>query len=101
MHLMDRDPRSRLGASAKDAEAIKEHPFFNNIDWKRVMNKEYELPIPEKRMSDLIPFGTDFINQAKSIFMDLKQRISADSKNSGIKEDEEEADGTRIYNDKR
>ena len=93
---MDRDPCSRLGASAKDAEAIKEHPFFNDIDWKKVVSKEYEMPIPERRQSELIPFGSDFFNQAKSIFMDLKQKISADSKNSGIKEDEE----NQVYHDK-
>jgi serine/threonine protein kinase len=28
LQLMDRDPCSRLGSSARDAEVIKEHPFF-------------------------------------------------------------------------
>jgi len=44
---MDRDPWQRLGASAKDAEAIKEHAFFKDIDWQKVLNKQYEVPKPD------------------------------------------------------
>jgi len=44
---MDRDPLKRLGASARDAEVIKEHPFFNSIDWNKVLNKEYQMSKPQ------------------------------------------------------
>ena len=44
---MDRDPCSRLGSSARDAEAIKEHPFFGGLDWNKVLNKEYPVPKPD------------------------------------------------------
>lgn len=43
---MDRDPLQRLGASARDAEIIKEHPFFEGLDWNKVLNKEYEMILP-------------------------------------------------------
>ena len=64
---MDRDPCSRLGSDAKDAESIKEHPFFANIDWSKVLYREYHMPEPllkdENMMSKL--------DYSKSIFSDL------------------------------
>jgi len=71
---MDRDPCSRLGASAKDAEAIKEHPFFYGLDWKKVANKEYGVPVPEKRKLDIM---SDF---SKSIFVDLNLYMNSKEK---------------------
>lgn len=38
--LLDRDPQSRLGANG--ADEIKAHYFFSNIDWCRLLQKEYE-----------------------------------------------------------
>ena len=67
---MDRDPCSRLGASAKDAEAIKEHPFFSGLDWHKVLNKEYPVPEPFIRKID------QKIDLTKSIFCDLNHKKS-------------------------
>ena len=70
LQLMDRDPCQRLGASAKDAEAIKEHVFFRDIDWNKVLKKEYEVPKP-----DILPinnFGK--FELSGSIFNDLLQK---------------------------
>ena len=36
--LLCRDPRKRLGAT-KDSEELKEHPFFEGIDWQSVLNR--------------------------------------------------------------
>lgn len=36
---MERDPQSRLGSSARDAEDIKKHMFFKTIDWDMIFNK--------------------------------------------------------------
>jgi len=44
--LLDRDPKTRLGSGPGDAEEIKCHPFFKDIDWKKLYNKE--LPPPFK-----------------------------------------------------
>ena len=38
--LLDRDPQRRLGANG--ASEIKAHDFFSNIDWCKVLQKEYE-----------------------------------------------------------
>ena len=64
---MDRDPCSRLGASAKDAEAIKEHMFFKDLDWAKVLNKEYQVPKP-----DFLAINNK-LELTRSIFNDLSQ----------------------------
>jgi len=38
--LLDRDPKTRLGSGPGDAEEIKTHPFFRDIDWKKLVNRE-------------------------------------------------------------
>jgi hypothetical protein len=35
-----RDPASRLGAGPKDAEEIKSHKYFKEVDWDLVYNKK-------------------------------------------------------------
>lgn len=40
--LLERDPLRRLGANG--AAEIKAHPFFNQIDWKFLLNKKYAAP---------------------------------------------------------
>lgn len=37
--LLKRNLNERLGAKRGGAQ-IKEHPFFNGLDWKKVYNKE-------------------------------------------------------------
>jgi serine/threonine protein kinase len=34
--LLQRDVTKRIGYSEKDAEELKAHPFFKDIDWKAV-----------------------------------------------------------------
>jgi hypothetical protein len=38
--LLQRDPAERL----KDPSKIKEHPFFNNLDWDALYNKKIKPP---------------------------------------------------------
>lgn len=39
----------RLGAGPRDAEEIKEHEFFSQIDWTKVYHRELSPPKPEIR----------------------------------------------------
>lgn len=38
--LLLKDPAKRLGSGPSGATDIKKHPFFNNIDWSKVYNRE-------------------------------------------------------------
>ena len=42
--LMNRDPTKRLGAGKRDGEEIKVHPFFHDINWEALVNKDIEPP---------------------------------------------------------
>jgi serine/threonine protein kinase len=37
--LLNRNPGKRLGAGPGDAEDIKKHAFFNDIDWSVIINR--------------------------------------------------------------
>lgn len=41
--LLDKDPKTRLG-SKKGAQEIKDHPFFADIDWNKMLRKELTTP---------------------------------------------------------
>lgn len=44
--LLTREPDQRLGA--KGVSEIKAHPFFNDIDWEMLAQREYMPPIKPK-----------------------------------------------------
>lgn len=45
--LLTVDPKARLGAKGGWAE-IKAHPWFNEINWDKLLNKELKPPKPSK-----------------------------------------------------
>ncbi|TNV85463.1 hypothetical protein FGO68_gene6274 [Halteria grandinella] len=47
--LLNRNPNKRLGAGPTDAEEIKRHPFFDQVDWDKVLAKGYDMPKPPLR----------------------------------------------------
>ena len=42
--LLQKDPWKRLGGSSRDAEEIKEHPYFKDVNWDDVYNKRITPP---------------------------------------------------------
>ena len=44
--LLNRDPRKRLGAGPGDAEEIKKHPFFKDINWDDALQRKLKPPKP-------------------------------------------------------
>lgn len=42
--LLTKDPEKRLGAGKYDAQIVKAHPWFEDIDWDKVYNRELEVP---------------------------------------------------------
>ena len=52
--ILERDPEIRIGGFNKngneldDAEDIRRHPFFKNIDWKKVKERSHMAPFIPK-----------------------------------------------------
>jgi len=46
LQLLKRDPANRIGSGKQDYTAIQKHPFYADIDWKKLAKKE--LPPPFK-----------------------------------------------------
>ncbi|CAK66805.1 unnamed protein product (macronuclear) [Paramecium tetraurelia] len=44
--LLEKNPMIRLGASSRDADEIKDHPFFRQINWDDLLQKKYKPPQP-------------------------------------------------------
>ncbi|KAK9459605.1 kinase-like domain-containing protein [Lipomyces oligophaga] len=61
--LLNRDPNKRLGANG--AEEIKNHKFFAEIDWKKLLGKKYPPPFKPSVASatDTSNFDTEFTNE--------------------------------------
>lgn len=49
--LLNRNPRHRLGAT-DDAEELKQHPFFNDVDWTLLGQKRIAPPFKPKLKSE-------------------------------------------------
>jgi len=46
--LLDRDAAKKIGSGSDDANEIINHPFFADIDWKKLQEKQLKAPyIPE------------------------------------------------------
>lgn len=61
--LLNRNPKHRLGAT-DDAEELKQHPFFADIDWIALTNKQILPPFKPKLKSetDVSNFDPEFTN---------------------------------------
>ena len=68
LQLMDRDPNSRLGADASDAESIKKHIFFADVDWSQIANRQATVPPVQLR-----EINEEAFNLRNSVFADLCQ----------------------------
>jgi len=58
--FLDRDPKTRLGGPA-----VKQHPFFEDIDWDALDRRQIESPWkpPVKSQSDLVMIDDYFLNE--------------------------------------
>lgn len=61
--LLDRNPTKRLGVNG--AAEIKTHPFFAQIDWRRLMAKKYAAPFKPavESATDTSNFDQEFTNE--------------------------------------
>lgn len=66
--LLNRNPKHRLGAE-NDARELREHPFFNDIDWDLLRDKKIPPPFKPHLSSetDTSNFDPEFTNASTSI----------------------------------
>nr|XP_033771130.1 serine/threonine-protein kinase N2 isoform X5 [Geotrypetes seraphini]XP_033771131.1 serine/threonine-protein kinase N2 isoform X5 [Geotrypetes seraphini] len=82
--LLRRNPERRLGASEKDAEEVKRHPFFRQIDWDALLAKKVKPPfVPTIRSrEDVSNFDDEFTSEAPILTPPREPRL--------LSEDEQE-----------
>jgi serine/threonine protein kinase len=81
--LLHRNPSKRLGGGVSGAADIKQHPFFETVDWQIV--KDRKLPCPKPNVN------WDYLNQLASsaednpthqkVFEDLEEHIVEEDRN--------------------
>ncbi|KRX11179.1 Protein kinase-like domain [Pseudocohnilembus persalinus] len=57
------NPKKRLGYGEQDAKSIKEHEFFNGIDFDKLLKKEITPPIDITKMNSFQFFDQNFVKQ--------------------------------------
>ena len=80
--LLNTNPKKRLGYGEADAKKIKEHPYFNDVDWKKYFNKEIEPPFVPKLNGDFDlryfdnQFTDELLNSNRTTIMSRSNRTS-------------------------
>lgn len=49
LQLLNRNHLKRLGSGPRDADDIKDHPFFEGVNWDDVLERKLEVPAPKIR----------------------------------------------------
>lgn len=86
MKLLDRDPKRRLGAGPGDAEEIKKHPFFSEINWEDVLEKKIKpewIP-PIKDETDTSNFDKEFTTQPTAVSYEDPDLVPEDAQNAFV-----------------
>ena len=64
--LIDKNPAERLG-STDGANEVKAHPFFQNIDWKKLYKKQVMTPPVDFPEPSMCSFTEEFFSRNSSI----------------------------------
>ncbi|KDN47332.1 hypothetical protein K437DRAFT_99551 [Tilletiaria anomala UBC 951] len=67
--LLQRDPNKRLGSGPNDAEEIKAHPYFRDVNWDDIFHKRNQPPfLPTiKNAADTSWFDTEFTSEKPTL----------------------------------
>ncbi|EEY58504.1 ribosomal protein S6 kinase alpha-5, putative [Phytophthora infestans T30-4] len=77
MKLLTKDPENRLGCGPDGVEEIKQHPFFAEIDWDKLLQMEMEVPRPPHRMEDVT--DESHLSRAIAKMREAREEIMPDS----------------------
>ncbi|KAG9343223.1 hypothetical protein JZ751_014202 [Albula glossodonta] len=75
--LLRRNPERRLGAGERDAEEVKKHPFFRNVDWSGLLAKKVKPPfVPTiQGREDVSNFDDEFTSEAPVLTPPREPRV--------------------------
>lgn len=75
---MQRNPNKRLGAGHLDADELKTHPFFSDVDFNKILYKKFKPPvlINEERLDKGPIFDQDYVVN-KDLSEDMKKRTKS------------------------
>ena len=63
MQLLTRDPTRRLGSGKTDAEEIKKHPFFKDVNFDDIFNKRVPPPYFPTIVRLMFSMSPSFVNE--------------------------------------
>jgi len=65
LKMLEKNPKRRLGGNHRDASEIKEHPFFNGINWQELRTKRRKAPYKPTLTAedDVQNFSNEFTDQ--------------------------------------
>ena len=79
--LLDKNPETRLGSGPRDYEDIKEHPFYDGLDWEALLQKT--LPMEWKphvsSLTDVSSFDPEFTKEAPKLSYEDSSAISQET----------------------
>ncbi|EAS04466.2 Serine/Threonine kinase domain protein (macronuclear) [Tetrahymena thermophila SB210] len=61
--LLQRNPAKRLGSGKGDAEEIKAHPFFGDVDWNTVYQRKLKPPRPNRKIRISTKFDPNLFSE--------------------------------------
>ncbi|RIA97083.1 kinase-like domain-containing protein [Glomus cerebriforme] len=97
--LLARNPHNRLG-SQNDAEEIKNHPFFANVDWEALYRKQVSPPFKPNVSSDddVSCFDPAFTEEETSIdWPSVSKNLSRNGTNASVNSEMNDAFGGFTY----
>ncbi|GBB99293.1 hypothetical protein RclHR1_34740001 [Rhizophagus clarus] len=97
--LLARNPHSRLG-SQNDAEEIKNHPFFANVDWDALYRKQVSPPFKPNVSSDddVSCFDPAFTEEETNIdWPSVSKNLSKNGTNASVNSEMNDAFGGFTY----
>jgi len=91
--LLSKDPAKRLGSGPSDVQELKEHQFFQAIDWRALEEKRITPPFKPavNGLMDTKYFDSEFTDQSTALTPPTDKRLIAE-----IQEEEEEGEGPFI-----
>ena len=69
LQLLTRDPTRRLGAGPEDAEEIKRHLFFKDMNWDDLLNKRIAPPFFPAVVSQIDSFSLLLASDVSTLFL--------------------------------